>query len=191
MTLVDVLAFSFVSAANRKSYLARLGMRKRRSGMQRQGGGGRGKATHFLGERWRACRRGRCTGDGEVTNYSSLSAAPVFKGARIPPWESSGAERQARRLLGIPRPSIHHKPAATMLTTSFRHVVEDLVQSSGSLCRPRPKSLWSIHSVWYPPSPSPHPLPSCSLTIVFRRKKLLSQFVPFVFHRKIFRGSSS
>lgn len=75
----------------------------------------------------------RCTGDGgEVTNYSSLSAAPVFKrGSAFHPGNQA-AERQVHGLgeeggsAGIPRPSIHHKPAATMLTTSFRHVVEDL-----------------------------------------------------------------
>lgn len=44
-----------------------------------------------------------------------------------------------------------YKPTATMLTTSFRHVVEDLSQSLGSLCRLRPKSLWSIHRSLTPP----------------------------------------
>lgn len=113
---------------------------------QRYAGDG-GKATHFLRERWRAYRRSRCTGDGEVTNYSSLSAAPVFKGRAFHP----GNQAASSKAPGIPRPSIHHKPAATMLTTSFRHVVEDLFRPKLriTLSSP-PKSLWSIHSVWHP-----------------------------------------
>jgi len=156
--LVDVVTFFFISVASRKSYLVQLGMRKRGYDMQESGEGE--KATRFLRERWRACRRSRCTGDGgEVTNYLSLSAAPVFKarggeGAHSTPgikrhWASSS------KALGIPRPSIHHKPAATMLTTSFRHVVEDLSRAKLkiTLLSP-PKSLWSIHCVCLPPSPA-------------------------------------
>lgn len=50
---------------------------------------------------------------GEVTNYSSLSAALFLRGS-IPPTESRGAGTEFLS-------SIHHKAAATMLTTSFRH----------------------------------------------------------------------
>lgn len=50
---------------------------------------------------------------GEVTNYLSLSAALFLRGS-IPPLESRGA---GTGFLS----SIHHKAAATMLTTSFRH----------------------------------------------------------------------
>ena len=50
---------------------------------------------------------------GEVTNYSSLSAALFLRG-NIPPTESRGAGTEFLS-------SIHHKAAATMLTTSFRH----------------------------------------------------------------------
>lgn len=66
-----------------------------------------------------------------MTNYSSLSAALVFKGAAH---STPGIKRRraaSSKASGIPRPSIHHKPAATMLTTSFRHVVENI---SLSLC---------------------------------------------------------
>lgn len=65
-----------------------------------------------------------------------------------------------------------YKPAATMLTTSFRHVVEDLSRPKLRITLPSPpKSLWSIHSVWL--------LLHLSLpTIVFWRKKVLLEFVP-------------
>jgi len=166
--LVDVVTFFFVSAASRKSYLSS-------SACESEGavcrGRGRRKATRFLRERWRACRRSRCTGDGgEVTNYSSLSAAPVFKGARIPPRESSGAERQARgppeflvllSIINLRRQCLQH-PSVTSSRIS-------LVQSSGSLCRPRPKvyEAFTVSGTLLR-----------SLTDDLAGKKLLSQFVP-------------
>lgn len=109
---------------------------------------------------------------GEVTNYSSLSVAPVFKGRAFHRNQATLNGRLGRPP-GIPRPSIHHKRAATMLTTSFHHVVEDLSQPKHriTLSFP-PKSLWSIQCLASPP-----------LLLLdndrFRRdKELLLQFVP-------------
>jgi len=111
-----------------------------------------------------------------VTNYLSLSAAPVFKArgggrARIPPRESSDTERQARRLseflvrlsiINLRRQCLQH-PSVTSSRIS-------LVQSSRSLCCPRPKvyeaftvSVFLLHPLAddrFPPE-----------------KKLLSQFI--------------
>lgn len=115
-----------------------------------------------------------CTVDGgEVTNYSSLSAALVFKGVRIPAQESSGVERRARTPRNFSSVYPSYKPAATMLTTSFRHVVEDISRPKLKITLPSPpKSLWSIHSVWL--------LHLLSPTIVFWWKKITEFRVSFI-----------
>lgn len=136
---------------------------------QRYAGGrgteeGGGKATHFLRERWRAYCRSRCTGDGEVTNYSSLSAAPVFKARAFHPGNQAARlpEFLVRlSIINLRRQCLQH-PSVTSSRISF-------VQSSGSLCRPRPKVYEAFTVPGVPPS-------TPALTIVFRRKELLSQF---------------
>jgi len=67
---------------------------------------------------------------GEVTNYSTLYPQAPFLRCSRAFHPGNRAERQTpsllhhpRRSTGISRPSIHHKAAVTMLTTSFRHVV--------------------------------------------------------------------
>lgn len=92
----------------------------------------------------------RCTGDGgEVTNYSSLSAALVFKGRAFHLGNQAALSVGLEDTLipplpRISRPSIHHINLRRQClqhpsVTSHRQGALSLVQSSGSLCCLRPK----------------------------------------------------
>lgn len=120
--LVAVVAFFSLVLPRAESHISsRLGMRGRRQGRKR---------LAFYANDEGCAVAARCTGDGgEVTNYSSLSAALVFKGRAFHLGNQAALsvgleDTPIPPLLRISRPS--YKPAATMLTTSFRHIVKDL-----------------------------------------------------------------
>lgn len=125
------LLFSLFLPRAESHISSRLGMRGRRRGRKRLA-----FYANDEGYAVAAC----CTGDGgEVTNYSSLSAALVFKGRAFHLGNQAGAELEDPP--GISRPSIHHINLRRQclqhpFVTSSRI---SLVQSLGSLCQLRPK----------------------------------------------------
>jgi len=116
---------------------------------------------------------------GEVTNYSSLSAAPVFKG-RAFHWNQATL---SGRLEGLPeflaRPSIINLRRQCLQHPSIMSSRISLNQSSGSLCRPRPK-VYEAFNVWLLHSP-------LSTTIVSAEKRIAASVCSgLIFSRKIF-----
>lgn len=187
---VNVVAFFFVSAASRKSYLVQLGMRKQGCAMQgggrgRKGGGGK-RLAFYANDEGRAVAAvvQETAAKWQITRV--YPQPPFLRGAHSTPgikrhWAASS------KAPGISRPSIHHKPAATMLTTSFRHVVvEDLSRPKLKITLSSlPKSLWSIHDVWLP---STAPLTDDRFPL--GKKIAVSVCSGFIFHWKILKGAN-
>lgn len=111
---------------------------------------------------------GRKVVAGRVTNYSSLSAALFLRAQYVyHPWIQGDPSLEGTEFLA----SIHHKAAATMLTTSFRHVVEEpRAEGRGSFCPLCPKVYDAFRAS----------RPLTSIASGRKRSHSLSPFDPFL-----------